>query len=134
MKKLLVGLLSLMFFVNIGTAKNPKDYTFYDDLDPAARKEFAQAWLDAGKAFYDAGKNNKAKASFLFTFYLYPMGSSSEEACGLIKDYFNETFTYDVDELGIRHKLEQEVDRYQEETEQFPHGGRGQSRRSRCQF
>jgi tetratricopeptide (TPR) repeat protein len=99
MKKLMFGLLSLLFFVNLGGAKNPKDYTFYDDLDPAARKEFADAWLSAGKAFHDAGKAKKAKASFLFTYYLYPMGDSSVEACDLIKKNFKETYTYNADKF-----------------------------------
>ncbi|OHD56619.1 MAG: hypothetical protein A2014_04320 [Spirochaetes bacterium GWF1_49_6] len=99
MKKLMFGLLSLLFFVNLGAAKNPKDYTFYDSLDPAARKEFSDAWLSAGKAFLDAGKSKKAKASFLFTYYLYPMGESSDEACGLLSDNFKETYTYDADKF-----------------------------------
>jgi tetratricopeptide (TPR) repeat protein len=99
MRKPLFYILFFTVLTSISSAKNPKDYTFYDDLSPAKRKELAKTWLDTGKAFYSAGKKNQAKASFLFSFYFYPMGSSSKEACALLKDYFNETLSYNSNQF-----------------------------------
>lgn len=91
MKKLLLIVMVFMV-VNLVGAKS-----FYDELDPSQRKAFSADWLDTGKAYLDSKDLKNAKACFIYSHELYPMGEAATEARSLLKDKFNKTVSYDAD-------------------------------------
>lgn len=64
-------------------------FGFYLNLTPNQRKDLANDWLEAGKAFELSGKTRKAVISYKHTFNLYPFGDAGKEAQKILKERYN---------------------------------------------
>lgn len=69
-------------------------FGFYLNLTPEQRKDLANDWLEAAKAFDMVGKSKKAIASYKHTFNLYPFGDAAQEAQNVLKDKYNIKLSY----------------------------------------
>lgn len=91
MKKLMM-LSFLVLFISSGLFAKTK--LNVSGFGPQERKIFAENWLETGKAYQALKKNKNAKACYLFTIELYPMGAAAEEARSLLKTRFGKSVTY----------------------------------------
>lgn len=69
-------------------------FGFYLNLSPSQRKELANDWLEAGKAFESAGKIKNAIASYKHAFNLYPFGEAGKEAQRILRETHNINLSY----------------------------------------
>ncbi len=93
MKKLI--LLSLLFLSGALFAKQKINVS---PLKPEQRKIFAENWLETGKTYFALNKRKNAKACYLFTIEVYPMGAAAEEARRLLKTDFSKKIIYNSEQ------------------------------------
>lgn len=86
MKKTSKKLLIFTLIMFLGTSIS---HGFYLNLTPNQRKDLANDWLEAAKAFEKSGKTKKAIISYKHTYNLYPFGEAGKEAQKILKDKYN---------------------------------------------
>lgn len=86
MKKIYKKMLFLVVIVSFGISTS---YGFYLNLTPTQRKDLANDWLEAAKAFEKNGKTKKAIASYKHAYNLYPFGEAGKEAQKILKNRYN---------------------------------------------
>ncbi|MGC8767624.1 MAG: hypothetical protein ACP5QP_08030 [Brevinematia bacterium] len=69
-------------------------FGFYLNLTPEQRKDLANDWLEAAKAFDMVGKSKKAIVSYKHTFNLYPFGEAAQEAQKILKEKYDIKVSY----------------------------------------
>lgn len=87
MSRVVILVLTLIFFGYYA-------FGFYLNLSPSQRKDLANDWLEAGKAFEISGKTKKAIASYKHAFNLYPFGDAGKEAQRILKETYNVNLSY----------------------------------------
>ncbi|MCX8029051.1 MAG: hypothetical protein N2712_03555 [Brevinematales bacterium] len=80
-------------------------FGFYLNLSPSQRKDLANDWLEAGKAFEMAGKTEKAIISYKHTFNLYPFENAGKEAQKILKEKYNINLSFTKQSFE-KHNLE----------------------------
>lgn len=69
-------------------------FGFYLNLSPSQRKDLANDWLEAGKAFESSGKTKKAVASYKHAYNLYPFGDAGMEAQRILSEKYNVSMNF----------------------------------------
>ncbi|MEN2998011.1 MAG: hypothetical protein ABDH28_03120 [Brevinematia bacterium] len=81
-KKVLISVVVLSLFLGYSS------FGFYLNLTPDQRKDLAEDWLEAGKAFEASGKTKKAIVSYKHTYNLYPFGDSGSQAREILEQKY----------------------------------------------